>query len=115
MQSGVKRSDLKKLYAKRWNVETNFRTLKVDTLLENFSGKKVIVIFQEVHAAILIQNLARIFEYDLFAKRRLSGEKAQPNHREALGFIKLVISQLLRLPTENWIHCKKIPPRRKNP
>ena len=86
--------DLKKIYAMRWGVETNYRTIKVDTLLENFSGKKLLAIFQEIHAAVLVQNLARVFEYDLFVRRKSLGVRSQPNHREVLGIIKLAISQL---------------------
>jgi hypothetical protein len=89
-----KHKDLKKIYAMRWRIETNYRTMKVDTLLENFSGKRLLVIFQEIQAAVLVQNLARVFEYDLFVRRRSLGIRLQPNHREALGVIKLVISQL---------------------
>lgn len=95
-EDGFDESDLKYLYSKRWDIEIHYRSIKVDTLLENFSGKKLLAIFQEIHATILIQNLARIFEYDLSEKKKGLKGRFQPNHREVLGFIKIAISQLYK-------------------
>lgn len=82
-----------KLYKKRWEVETAYRTIKIDTLVENFSGKKLIVIYQEVNVTVLIQNLARIYESDL---QNSNGKKGYfINHREILGILKVSLQLIL--------------------
>lgn len=99
--------DIYELYRKRWGIETAYRTIKIDTLIENFSGRKVMVIYQEVHATILIQNLSRMLEYDLensLEKRECSFI----NHRVILGALKACLQTLLRTKkTVMWM-LKKI-------
>ncbi len=96
----VKKFNLKiinKLYSLRWAIENNYRSIKVDTLLENFSGKKVLIIFQEIHATIFIQNLARIYESDIIRGRtKQINKKYFPNHREVLGIMKEIIFRMYR-------------------
>ncbi len=93
----IKPKQVKNLYLKRWGIELDYRTIKADTLLENFSGRKPNTIFQEIYATVIIQNLARILEFDL-SKRCAKGRF--PNHREVLGIIRLVLRNM---------HLKKKP------
>lgn len=46
------------LYARRWGIEGDFRVCKSRLQMENFSGKRVHAIYQDVHAKILTKNLA---------------------------------------------------------
>jgi hypothetical protein len=82
---------IERLYSKRWGIEVNYRTIKADTLLENFSGKKPNAIFQEIYATNMIQNLARILEFDLSGRQT---KKRFLNHREVLGIIRLVLRNM---------------------
>ena len=50
------------LYAKRWNIETNYRFLKRKTYLEVFTGESVTAIMQDFHSTILVLNMAAIAE-----------------------------------------------------
>lgn len=50
-------ADFKALYAQRWNIEGDFRIQKSRLQMENFSGKRTHVIYQDVHAKILTKNL----------------------------------------------------------
>lgn len=48
------------LYHARWGIETDFRRLKQTQHLENFSGRSVIAVQQDVHAQQLLKNLAQL-------------------------------------------------------
>lgn len=85
--------EIHKMYSKRWGVETAYRTIKIDTLVENFSGKKMIVILQEVYVTTLMQNLARILANDLEGCNRKKGYFI--NHREVLGLLKTSLQMML--------------------
>lgn len=50
--------EFRALYAQRWSVEGDFRIQKSRLQIENFSGKRIHVIAQDVHAKILTKNLA---------------------------------------------------------
>ncbi|MDR3063280.1 MAG: IS4 family transposase [Methanobrevibacter sp.] len=53
--------ELKELYSKRWQIETGYDLLKNKIHLENFSGKRKIIIEQDFYAQILLYNI--IIEY----------------------------------------------------
>lgn len=53
-------SELKKLYASRWGIETSFRDLKYTTGLLNFHTKKVMCIHQEIYAHMIMYNFAEM-------------------------------------------------------
>jgi len=50
-------ADFAALYARRWGIEGDFRIQKSRLQMENFTGKRVHVIYQDVHARILTKNL----------------------------------------------------------
>ena len=88
------------LYEQRWGVETFFGVLKGRLSLENFSGRTVEAIRQEVHATVFLSNLEAIITRP--AQQRLKEKDperkypAQVNHAVAFHAIK---SQLLDLLT----------------
>ena len=49
--------ELKELYGERWQIETNYGTLKNKIHIENFSGKKRIIIEQDFYSQILMYNM----------------------------------------------------------
>ena len=55
--------DFKSLYALRWNVEEDFKTKKVWIELENFSGKSIESIYQDIYAKLFVQNLAGLIAW----------------------------------------------------
>jgi hypothetical protein len=103
----IKPKKIEKLYSKRWGIEVQYRTIKADTLLENFSGKKPNAIFQELYATIMIQNLARILEFDLTERQRRKGFL---NHRGVLGIIRLVLRNMHtgEKPLEDLLKQQKV-------
>ena len=56
--------DLKELYGQRWSIETGFKKLKSQIMIERFSGHKRIIIEQDFYASILIYNLATAIQWD---------------------------------------------------
>lgn len=53
-------SELKKLYAMRWGIETSFRELKYTIGLLHFHAKKVEYIYQEVFARLIMYNFTEL-------------------------------------------------------
>ena len=49
--------DFKKLYNLRWNIETNYNTIKNRLNIENYSGKKRITIEQDIYSKFLRYNI----------------------------------------------------------
>ena len=44
--------ELKELYGQRWSIETGFKKLKSQIMIERFSGHKRIIIEQDFYASI---------------------------------------------------------------
>lgn len=59
------KDDLKKLYAKRWTIETGYDKLKNYIELEDFSGIRKEIIEQDFYAGIFIYNLATTIKFDI--------------------------------------------------
>jgi hypothetical protein len=49
--------ELKELYGERWEIETNYNTIKNKIHIENFSGKKLIIIEQDFYSQMLVYNM----------------------------------------------------------
>lgn len=57
------REDFKSLYALRWAVEEDYKTKKVWLEFENFSGKSVESVYQDVYAKRFVQNIAALIAW----------------------------------------------------
>jgi hypothetical protein len=81
---------MKELYHFRWSVEENYKRVKNCTHLEYFSGKTVEAILQDVHARMLMINIASIIKsHTLIA---LKEEKKRKNkHKCQLNFSQVII------------------------
>ena len=53
-------SELKRLYAARWGIETSFRDLKYTVGLMDFHSKKAMCIHQEIYAHLIMYNFAEM-------------------------------------------------------
>lgn len=54
--------EFKDLYHWRWGIEGKYRELKQQIKLENFSGKKPIMIRQDFYASLFMANLIAVFK-----------------------------------------------------
>lgn len=77
--------DLGKLYGRRWGIETYYQLLKSRLDLENFTGRSVEAVRQDVHATILLSNLESVLTRDtqqlLEAQTAESGAAARQVNR----------------------------------
>ncbi len=62
-------SDFQDLYHKRWGSETNYDVLKNGLEIENFTGKSVLSVKQDVHATVLTNNIRGLIQWELEAER----------------------------------------------
>jgi len=87
------------LYRERWGVETFFGVVKGRLSLENFSGRTVEAVRQEVHATVFLSNLESVITRP--AQQRLKQKDperkfpAQVNHAVAFHAIKTQVIDLL--------------------
>ena len=91
-------SKLKKLYHLRWGVEEQYKDMKYALVIENFSGKKVNSVLQDIHAKILIYNLTMIScksIVDQKVKQRRRKHKYILNKRAALSKISEYFIQII--------------------
>lgn len=56
--------ELKDLYGQRWSIETGFKKLKSQVMIERFSGHRRIIIEQDFYASIFIYNLSTAIQWD---------------------------------------------------
>ena len=52
--------ELKELYAKRWNIETNYNFIKNKEMLECFTGATTTAVLQDFYISILLMNASAI-------------------------------------------------------
>jgi hypothetical protein len=91
----------KELYFKRWGVETAYDKLKNTLEIENFSGKKAIVIKQEFYINLLANNICSGFVVE--AQKKIDEESKEKNlkyeykvnRNYALGAVKNKTLELL--------------------
>jgi len=88
------------LYHLRWPVEEDYKVMKMRIEVENWSGKSVLAVYQEFHAAIFIKNLSALLAQP--AQREVaqqSQEKKldyQVNMTNLLSKLKDTVVHLLR-------------------
>lgn len=88
----------KELYHLRWDIEESYKKDKHRLQLENFSGKTITAIYQDLHANILMGNLTAILSCSLtqcnIKKRGNTKHKYQVNMTTALSKVKDTIALL---------------------
>ena len=85
---------LKHLYAKRWGIETSFRSLKYSVGLIHLHSKIPDLILQEIFAAFLIFNFAQAAAWNV----KLSRHKAKQKHRLNFSDAVFACCAFLRKP-----------------
>jgi hypothetical protein len=90
----------KKLYFKRWPVETKYNEIKNKLDIENFSGKLVNNIRQDFFATMLLTNLAT----DFFNEAQEEVEKEQKRKRNKYRY-KVNVNHLIGVLKDRFILC----------
>lgn len=91
-------TELKKLYASRWGIETSFRDLKYTIGMLNFHSKKVMCIQQEIYAHLIMYNFAEMITSHVVI------DKKQRKHTYKANFS--IATHMCRL----FYHGKTTPP-----
>lgn len=107
--------ELKALYSMRWKIETKYCESKSRLLIENFSGKKPIIIKQDFYATLLFSNITAIFKcisdsyiIEDIEKKTLKN-RYQANRNYLIGLISEYLLQLLHLSKRRkWMLIKNI-------
>ncbi len=99
----------KNLYHQRWGIEEDYKVMKSRVNIENFSGKSVEAVLQDIHAKVLTKNLAAIamFDAEAIKKKVVKSRKRQYciNFTHALGLLKgNVIRLMLGMAADNLCH-----------
>jgi hypothetical protein len=63
------------LYHQRWFIEEDYKKLKLPLELENFTGKTVHSVYQDVYAQLLSKNIALIMSLEARRQLKRSGKK----------------------------------------
>ena len=67
------------LYAKRWEIEENYKFYKSALLMENFSGKSELAVQQDFYATVLTSNMASLLIQE--AQAELEEERKEQKHK----------------------------------
>jgi len=86
------------LYGKRWNVETDLRSLKQTVRLQRIAVQSVDMMEKELLAATLAYNLVRMIM--LLAARSASLQSRQLSFTSAYNIVQIGIADVLAAPTE---------------
>ncbi|MDP2090977.1 MAG: IS4 family transposase [Candidatus Gracilibacteria bacterium] len=86
--------DFNELYFKRWGIEVYYNTIKNRLGLENFSGKNVESVLQDLHSTIFLSNLETIIsrtnnmELEIKTKEKELKNKQKVNKNVSFNIIK---------------------------
>lgn len=69
------------LYHQRWYVEEDYKTLKLPLELENFTGKTVHSIYQDIYAQLLAKNIISILSFEARKQIKRDGKKGKYSHQ----------------------------------
>ena len=78
--------EFKRLYYQRWKVETFFHTLKSRLCIDNFTGKTVESIYQDVYATLFISGLESIITSEANEQLRNKNTKHPQQVNKAISF-----------------------------
>ncbi len=94
------------LYHKRWGHEEGYKHLKIHAELQNWTGRQLHTVFQDVHAKLLTLNLVAIQEtvaqISVDQKTKDRKYRYQVNHAQALSRMKDTIVRILSAMTSSF-------------
>jgi len=95
------KQEIGEIYGLRWGIETAYDVLKNNFMLENFSGKKPIIIEQDIFSTVylynLTQDMVRDAEKELQLEHKNYKHKMKININTSIGIIK---EDLIRMALE---------------
>lgn len=86
-------SEIKKLYAMRWGIETSFRELKYAAELTGFHSKKREYIIQEIWARLILYNFSEVITAHVTIEKCTKKHVYQTNYTIAIHICRYFISK----------------------
>lgn len=110
--SEYKPDKLKTLYAARWGIETSFRDLKYTIGLLDFHSKKVMCIYQEIYARLIMYNFAEMITSHVAIKKKQRKYTYKANFSIAVHMCRLFYQDKTTSPCLEAIIAKNLVPVR---
>ena len=105
-------SELKKLYAARWGIETSFRDLKYTIGLLDFHSKKAMCIHQEIYARLIMYNFAEMITSHVVIEKKQRKYTYKANFSVAAHMCRLFYQGKTTSPNLETIIARNIIPIR---
>jgi len=105
-------SELKKLYAMRWGIETSFRSLKYAVGLLHFHAKKVEHIRQEIFARLIMYNFSELITSHVVIQKRSNKYAYKANFSAAVHICRQVFLENVSPPQAETLIAKTVSPIR---
>lgn len=96
--------DIGKLYGLRWGIETAYDTLKNRFMLDNFTGKKPIIIEQDILSTIYLYNLTHDMLRDAEIEQEEKNKQKRYKHRMTINVnvaIGIIKEDLIRMALQD--------------
>ena len=107
-------TNLKKLYAARWGIETSFRDLKYTIGMLDFHSKKVMCIQQEIYAHLIMYNFAEMITSHVVIEKKQRKYTYKANFTVAAHVCRLFLREKTTSPNLETIIARNIIPVRPN-
>ena len=102
----------RKLYFLRWGIETAFDTLKNKFLIEKFSGKSLVAVFQEYYSVMFLMNCMSAMKLTVDRKLKKSKKHCrylyEGNRSLIVGCFKHRIPAIILYPHKRIELCQKL-------
>jgi hypothetical protein len=105
-------TELKRLYAARWGIETSFRDLKYTVGMLNFHSKKVMCIHQEIYAHLIMYNFAEMITSHVVIDKKPRKHTYKANFTVAVHMCRLFFWNKASSPNLETIISRNLIPLR---
>ena len=105
-------SELKKLYAMRWGIETSFRSLKYTMGLLHFHAKKVEHIHQEIFARLIMYNFSELITSHVVIQKGSNKYVYKANFSAAVHICRQIFLGNVSPPQAETLIAKTVSPIR---
>lgn len=105
-------SELKKLYAMRWGIETSFRSLKYTLGLLHFHAKKVEHILQEIFARLIMYNFSELITSHVVIQKGNKKHSYKANFSAAVHICRQIFLGNVSPPLAETLIARAVSPIR---
>ena len=97
IEQEITSEQLKYIYGLRWQIERGYNSLKNKLHIENYSGKKPIIIYQDIYASMFMYNIISDAVTGPIEKEKSKKYEYQINENKAIGIFKEEFIKILLL------------------